>query len=107
MIAADALGHVRSVAKTWREEAVKRKGITRADPVADTLEYCASELEQRVGMLESDLATEWLTVEEYAVREGVTRQSVRAWIRAGELTAWRTAHGYEIPRDAERVRRAS
>lgn len=107
MIPAQALGEVRSVAKAWRDEASKRKGITPTDPVADTLVYCAGELEQRVVMLESDIATAVQTVEERAAAEGVTPQTVRAWIRNGELTARRGANGYEIPRDAEHVRRAS
>lgn len=107
MIPIEALGQVRSVAKAWREEASKRKGITPTDPVADTLVYCAGELEQRVVMIESDIATAMQTVEERAAVEHVTPQTVRSWIRNGELTARRGANGYEIPREAERVRRAS
>lgn len=103
MIAADALGEVKSVARGWRQEAEKRRQIARTDPVAEALEWCAGELDTRVGMLERDLATETVSVAEYAVIAGVTVQSVRAWIRNGELTARRTAHGYEIPREAERV----
>ena len=99
------IGAVERVAKTWKDEAVKRRGISRSDPVADTLDYCAGELTARLRAIEKDAQLE--TVEQRAKREGVTPQTVRDWIRKEELPAQHGAKGYRIPRDAQRVRRAS
>lgn len=93
---------VHAATKTWRQEAEARRKVSRLDPVADTLEYCAGELAER--LRSATAASEWETVERRAAREGVTPQTVRAWIRTGQLHARPGAHGYQILASAERVR---
>lgn len=95
---------VERAAKSWTKEAEERRKISKADPVADTLDYCASELAARLRSIES--AAQFDSVEERARRDGVTPQTVRIWIRTGQLTAEDGAKGYKIPRDAKRVQRA-
>lgn len=97
------VGAIERVAKTWREEAKKRRGISAVDSVADTLDYCAGELAARLRAIGDGDATE--TVEACAARHGVTEQTVRTWIRTNQLPAHRGSKGYEIPKGAERVRR--
>jgi DNA-binding transcriptional MerR regulator len=41
-------------------------------------------------------------VDDYAHQKLVTPQTVRNWIRRGQLPAERTAKGYRIARDAQR-----
>lgn len=94
-------------AKSWRDEATRRRAISRADAIADTLDYCAGELTARLQDVRA--VTEELTVEQFAHLESVTPQTVRTWIRDGRLAARPTARGYRI-RVGERVaavRRAS
>jgi hypothetical protein len=95
---------VKSTATGWRKEAERRRAISGADPVADTLEYCAGEIAARLADVRDD---EYETVEQRAKREGVTPQTVRIWIRANQLAAEGTAKGYRIRRDARRVRRSA
>lgn len=94
-------------ARGWRQEAEKRRAISAVDPVADTLEYCAGELAARLA--EAASADVGLTVEQYAglPEVDVTPQTVRNWIRRGELAAIETPKGYRIARAAKRIRRAS
>lgn len=96
-----------NAARSWKEEAKKRRAISATDPVADTLEYCAGELAAR--LQEAEQTTQGLTVEEYARLDHVrvTPQTVRTWIRRGQLAAIDTPTGYRIARDAKRVRAAS
>ena len=92
---ADAvIGAVERVAKTWKDEAAKRRGISKSDPVADTLDYCAGELAARLKAVEE--TTKFLTVAQFAARESVTEQTVRNWIRAARITAIVTPNGYKI-----------
>ena len=97
----DALRDVVSIASTWRTEAAERRRISALDPVADTLEYCAAELQLRAKEIEH--ATEELTPDQYARTEGVTVQTVRTWIRHGQLQARETPKGYRIPKGAKRA----
>jgi hypothetical protein len=93
-------------AQSWRQEAEERRRISKSDPVADTLDYCAGELAVR--LREAERADESLTVEQFArlADVDVTPQTVRAWIRRGELPATLTPKGWKIPRAARRVVRA-
>ena len=88
---------VETTSRTWREEAEKRRGISKADPVADTLEYCAGEL---ATVLKIVAETEYLTVEQFARATGVTAQTVRTWVRENRLAAQTTVKGYRIAKDA-------
>lgn len=95
---------VERAARSWRHEAEERRRISKSDPVADTLDYCAGELAARVRAAAAEAQLE--TVEQRAKREGVTPQTVREWIRTNQLAAQHGPKGYRIPRDAARVRRA-
>lgn len=97
------VGAIEGVTRSWRQEAEERRRISKSDPVADTLDYCAGELAARLRALAVESETE--TVEQRAARDGVTPQTVRAWIRTGQLPAGNGPKGYLIPKSAERVRR--
>lgn len=85
---------VQGVARTWREEAERRRQISKIDPAADTLEYCAGELTARLKSVEE--GAKMLTVTQFAQREEVTEQTVRNWIRKERVAAVPTANGYRI-----------
>jgi hypothetical protein len=93
----------RRVATEWKGEAEKRRRVSRHDPVADTLEFCASELSENIRAVDGPGATR--TVEQYARDHGVTPQTVCRWIRRKELEAEQTPHGYRIARSAVRRRK--
>lgn len=95
---------LQKAAESWSKEAAERRRISKSDPVADTLDYCAGEIAARLRTAES--VADFETVEERARRERVTPQTVRIWIRTGQLSAEDGPKGYRIPRDAKRVRRA-
>lgn len=97
---------VKGVTDTWMQEADKRRRISKSDPVADTLEYCAGELKSRLRSVHEDNR---LTVEQYAKlpHVDVTPQTVRIWIRTGQLQAIDTPKGYKIAADAKRIRRSA
>ncbi len=94
----------RDVAEGWRREADQRRRLSRHDPVADALDYCAAELLDQLRMVDGPAAVR--TVEQYAADHGVTPQTVRNWIGRGELEAYRTPHGWRVPRTARRRRGA-
>src|SRR4051812_15568478 len=80
------------LAKEWASDVARRRRISKTDPAADTLEYCVTAVRALIGELKWTEVR--LTVDEYARREGVTPQTVRTWIRAGQLPAIETAKGY-------------
>lgn len=94
---------VEATSRTWREEAERRRRISKLDPVAETLEYCAGELATVLKMTTTE--HDYFTVEQFAAKEKVTPQTVRAWIRTDQLAAKWGAHGYQIPKDATRTLR--
>lgn len=95
---------VKSVARGWKDEAARRRAISKADPIADTLEWCAGEVEQQLRGAQSSVQT--LTVEEYAKAHDVTPQTVRLWCRDELLSGARmTPKGWAIPADAQRMRK--
>lgn len=93
---------VQAVADGWAKEVAKRRRLTNVDPVADTLEYAAGELSAELEQLREDCRM--LTPEQFAQLRagGVTPQAVRNWIKNGELEAYRTPRGWQIPAAAER-----
>lgn len=95
---------LRSVADGWKAEAVQRRRFTQTDPVADTLDHCASELADQVAAINSD--TYYLSTEDYARLNDVTAPTVRHWIKTGELRAIETDGGWRIRRDERRRKRA-
>lgn len=95
-----------AVGKGWRKEVERRRAITPKDPVADTLEYAAGELETQVQEIRT--TRYWLTVREYAASQepAVSPQAVRQWIAKGELIADLGADGhYRIALGTLRMRR--
>ncbi len=95
-----------ALGKAWREEATRRRKLTPNDAGADTLDYCAAEMARHVELQRA--GTHRLTVEQYAALKGVSEQTVRNWIRRGELEAEPGARGgYAVSPLAERKRRAS
>lgn len=101
-----ALSAIAGVSRTWREEVERRRAISKADPIADTLEWCAGEVEQQLRTIERAAPT--MTVEQYASAHHVTAQTVRGWCRDELLAGARmTPKGWTIPADARRVRRVA
>lgn len=100
------LSAVKGVTETWMQEVSKRRRISKTDPVADAIEYCAGEIMARVKSVHEDNR---LTVEQYAKlpHVDVTPQTVRNWIRTGQLQAIDGPKGYKIAADAKRIRRSA
>lgn len=94
---------VEATSRTWREEAERRRKISKIDPVAEVLDYCAGELS--AVLRDAKAESETITVEQFAARERVTAQTVRAWIRRDLVPALWGAKGYIIPKDAKAPRR--
>lgn len=102
----ELLASVAVIGKAWRDEAQKRRRVSQADPVADTLDYCAAELARTVDEMRVGLHR--VTVEQYAKLQNppVSEQTVRNWITRGELQAERGARGgWVIDPKAKRSRR--
>lgn len=85
---------VAGVARSWTEEASERRRISKVDPIADTLEYCAGELAKRLETVGDE--SKFLAVAQFAARENVTEQTVRNWIRSERIAAIDTPNGYKI-----------
>lgn len=96
----------KGLAENWHKEAERRRQVTRVEPVADTTDYCAGELESLIQRLEKD--TEMLTPSQYAKLHKTTPQTVTAWCRAGKITgSVPKGRSYLIPRTAAAPRRRS
>jgi MerR family regulatory protein len=89
-----AIAAVRAVVNGWKEEAERRRRISKVDPAADVLEYCAGELTTQLDQATSAKAYD--TVEEFARDVGVTPQTVRTWCRRKLIAAVPTPNGYRI-----------
>lgn len=94
-------GTIESVARDWRAEAERRRGISATDPVADTLAYCAGEIETRVRSL-TFVARDGVTVDAFAATCEVTAQTVRQWCRRAMVPAQLTSRGWLIAATAKR-----
>lgn len=95
---------VRSAVKDYKDEASRRREISKVDPVADAIDYIAGDLVQRIE--NARIADgEWLTAKEYGAQPDVhrTEQTIRAWIRAGQLPAKMTPNGYLVRKGEQRV----
>jgi len=97
-------GTIEGVAREWRDEAERRRVLSKTDPVADTLAFCASELSARIRAV-SVAERESVTVERYAEIHEVSAQTVRQWCRRGLVPARMGSHGWLIRSDAERPER--
>lgn len=86
------------LASAWIAEAKRRRTVTALDAVADTLEYVAGELLERVRL--SAFAFDEVTVEQFAQTHRVLPATVRRWCRQNRLGARRTPNGYVIPANA-------
>lgn len=96
---------IERAAATYRQDAAARRRMSKHDPVADTLEYIADDLEERANRLADP--TSLRSVEEYAAEHSVAPQTVRNWIHAGELESVPDAKGFKVPAGAVRSRRRS
>lgn len=90
------------LARDWKADAERRSRVSKLDPIADTLTYCANRITAELKALET--VEQRLTVDEYAKRERVTPQTVRNWIRNNRLPAIETTKGYLISPDSRAVR---
>jgi hypothetical protein len=90
-------------AETYRQDAASRRRLSKHDPVADTLDYIAADLEERAGRLADP--TSLRSVEDYAAEHNVAPQTIRNWIHAGELESVSNAKGFQIPSGAVRQRK--
>lgn len=90
-------------ARSYGDEAERRRLLSKHDPVADALDYIAADLLERARVLADPTALR--TVEEYAAEQLVTPQTVRNWIHAGELEHTEDARGFRIPAGAMRRRK--
>lgn len=89
-------------AESYANEAERRRALSRHDPVADTLDWVAADLRVRAKTL-GDPTARW-TVEQYAAEHGVSPQTVRNWIHAGELDYLEERGRFLIPSTAVRKR---
>lgn len=94
----------RAVADRWLSEVALRRKISKHDPVAEALEFCASELAEELRMYDAPDAT--CTVLEFAREHGVSGACVRRWARVGKVDAIRTPKGYRIKR-GQQVRQSA
>jgi hypothetical protein len=94
-------------AHEWEQKATERRAISQADPVADTLLFCAKQLRATVQELEHGAA--YLTPEQYGslCSPPVTAQTVTRWIRTGQLRGTDTPTGWMVRRDAKRMRQSA
>ncbi len=93
----------KGLAKSWADEAKRRRAMSRHDPIPEILDYCAAELVEKLKPF--DDPTTLLTVDAYAELHDRTPQTVRNWINRGELEAREGPRGWLIPRSAVRKRR--
>lgn len=98
-----AFATFKGVAASWDQEAKRRREYAKADPIADVLEHCASELRDQVKEIETD--THWLSIEEYAALHGKAPQTVKDWMKRGWIQWATTPEGVKIPRSAKPARR--
>ena len=97
------IASMRQACESWRQDATQRRQRSAIDPVADTLESCASELESE--LVRIDDSTRLLSVEQFAREHGHSASTVRRWCLRSELAAERnTAGDWEIPRNARHVK---
>jgi hypothetical protein len=91
-----AIATVRAVVSSWKDEAERRRRISKVDPTADTLEYCAGELATQLD--QATTTKEYETVDEFARRVDVdvTPQTVRTWCKRGLIKSVWTPKGYRI-----------
>lgn len=88
-------------------EVLRRRKVSSVDPVADTTEYWAADLERLLDDMDRKYAT--VTAAQYAKIHGGVPSSVRRWCERGELAgAQQDATGqWRIPRGAVRRRRVA
>lgn len=84
-----------------RAEVDQRRKVWLDDPVAKGMEHALTRFSGLMLRVSDESNT--VTVDQYAAEAGVTPQTVRRWIRAKELPAEETPHGWRIPAGAERV----
>lgn len=88
------LAELRALANTWRADAKRINQLSPSSEVASTLEGVAAELERLVLHLET--GAQLLTVKQYAELHGVTSQTIRNWIRTGDLPTVNGTEGRKL-----------
>jgi helix-turn-helix protein len=89
------------LADLWKKRADQLTEYEPENPTARTLRSNAKELRARITAVEEDDG--FVTVAEYAEMHAVSPQSVRAWVRSGELDAHKgPGRGLLIRRNAKR-----
>lgn len=86
-------------------EVARRRGVSTTDPVADGISYAAGEIKTRIRTLTAPGRE--LSPAEWAAEQDpqVTEQTVRNWIRHGELEARTGPKGSRILATAKRVKK--
>lgn len=90
---------VLALASEWDSEARRLRETPGTDATAQTLDWCAATLRERVTIAVAGERS--LTPSEYATLKQVTPQAVTKWIRSGKVEAYRDERGrWHIPSHA-------
>ena len=90
---------IREFVKTVSQDVEKRQSEWAEDPFARGMQKAATDLSKLLDSIE----TRTLTVDEFAEKHDVAPQTVRRWIRKGQLPAENTPHGWRIAPEAEPI----
>lgn len=95
--------HFTAEVATWEAEVARRLEIAASDPVAQGIAWAAGRLRASIAQLAD--ASRLLTPEEWGALQTprVSAQSVRRWIRRGELESVQAAQGALVPVTARRI----
>jgi hypothetical protein len=97
--------HFEAEATKLEQEVGHRREIAEHDPVAAGIEWAARRLRAAIAVLDNDM--QFLTPAQWGAMQPkrIPEQTVRRWIRHGELEAIEGARGSLVPRGAKRIRR--
>ncbi|GAB1345053.1 hypothetical protein [Gemmatimonas sp.] len=97
--------HFETEADKLETEVEHRREVTAHDPVAAGIEWAAKRLRRAIDQLDNEL--QFLTPAQWGAMQPkrIPEQTVRRWIRNGELESIPGPRGSLVPRGALRVRR--
>lgn len=97
--------HFEAEAEKLEAEVHHRREVTAHDPVAAGIEWAAKRLRRAIVQLDNE--HQFLTPAQWGAMQPkrVPEQTVRRWIRNGELASVPGARGSLVPRGAQRLRR--
>ncbi len=100
------VAHFVSEAVRLEAEVLSRREVAPHDPVAAGIDWAAQRLRRAIAALNNDMHL--LTPEQWGAMQPkrVPPQTVRRWIRLGEIDSVDGARGSLIPKDAQRRRPA-